>query len=498
MLFNSFQFLIFFPIVVLIYYLIPNRFKYIWLLIASYYFYTCWNVKYAFLLLGSTVITYASGILLDRINNSDRDEIGKTRHRKMTVALSFVLNLSILFFFKYFNYTADLITYGFRRIGIEPNIPAFDIILPVGISFYTFQALSYTMDVYRGEINCEKNFLRYALFVSFFPQLVAGPIERSKNLLAQLKSPKPFDFEKARDGFLLMLWGYFLKLIVADRIAIFVDTVYGDYKTYGGWYVMVATVLFAIQIYCDFAGYSTIAMGAAEILGIKLMQNFDAPYLTTSVVGFWRRWHISLTSWFKDYLYIPLGGDRRGPVRKQINKMIVFIVSGIWHGANLTFVIWGALNGLYQVIGDVLMPLRNRLADILHLNTDSYGHKLLRCVATFAMVDFAWIFFRADGFSDAIGLMDSIIHIRNPWILVDGSLYNCGLDSANFNFMIITIMIILLVDFLKTRGIVVRNVIARQDYWFRWAVIIFGICFILIFGIWGSGYDETRFIYFQF
>lgn len=220
-------------------------------------------------------------------------------------------------------------------------MPVFDIILPVGISFYTFQALSYTMDVYRNEIYAEKNFFRYALFVSFFPQLVAGPIERSKNLLKQLGMPKKFNFEKVKEGILLMLWGYFLKMILADRIAIFVDSVYGDYQTFSGYYIAVATILFAIQIYCDFSGYSIIAMGAAKILDIDLMENFDAPYYSSSVAEFWRKWHISLTSWFKDYLYIPLGGSRKGKFRKNFNKMIVFLVSGLWHGANLSFVVWG-------------------------------------------------------------------------------------------------------------------------------------------------------------
>ena len=334
MLFNSFQFLIFFPIVLIVYYVLPNKIKYFWLLVASYYFYMCWNAKYALLILASTIITYISGLLIDKVKNSDKTEKSKDTLKKWVVAGSFITNLGILFYFKYINFTLNIITQVLGKVHIQLNAPVFDIILPVGISFYTFQALSYTMDVYRGEIYAEKNFFRYALFVSFFPQLVAGPIERSKNLLKQLAVPKKFDFVKARDGFLLMIWGYFLKVVLADRIAIFVDTVYGDYQTFNGWYIAVATILFAVQIYCDFAGYSTIAMGAAEILGIDLMENFDAPYLSASVADFWRRWHISLTSWFKDYLYIPLGGSRKGKVRKYINKLIVFLVSGLWHGAN--------------------------------------------------------------------------------------------------------------------------------------------------------------------
>ena len=316
MLFNSVGFLIFFPIVLLVYYVIPKKIRYLWLLAASYYFYMCWNAKYAVLLFTSTVITYASGLLLEKAKQADIDELKKNRYKKSVVALSFLSNLGILCYFKYINFILFNPTRAVSLVHIDLSVPAVDVILPVGISFYTFQALSYTMDVYRDEIYAEKNFFRYALFVSFFPQLVAGPIERSKNLLRQLAEPKKFDYNMAREGFLLMLWGFFLKLVIADRIAVFVDTVYGNYTDYGGYYLIVATVLFAIQIYCDFSGYSTIAMGAAMFLGIRLMENFNAPYLSLSVGEFWRNWHISLTSWFKDYLYIPLGGSRKGKIRK--------------------------------------------------------------------------------------------------------------------------------------------------------------------------------------
>ena len=458
----------------------------------------CWNAKYALLILISTIITYISGLLIERIKTSDKSESEKIRFMKLIVAGSFVSNLGILFYYKYINFTIDIIAKLLEKVHIQLTTPVFDIVLPVGISFYTFQALSYTMDVYRDEIYAEKNFFKYALFVSFFPQLVAGPIERSKNLLKQLSVPSKFNFEKARDGFLLMIWGYFLKVVLADRIAVFVDTVYGDFHTYNGWFIVVATVLFAVQIYCDFSGYSTIAMGAAEILGIALMENFDAPYLSTSVADFWRKWHISLTSWFKDYLYIPLGGSRRGKIRKYVNKMIVFLVSGLWHGANLSFVIWGGLNGIYQVVGELLQPVRNRVVTFLHLNRDSIGHKALKGLVTFILVDFAWIFFRANGYHESIEIVKAMLSVNNCWVLMDGSLYNCGLDSKNFGLMIIAIIVLLVADIFKSRRIKIRQVISMQDYWCRWLVMIFSICFILIFGIWGSGYDAAGFIYFQF
>ena len=268
-----------------------------------------------------------------------RDERSRTRAKKLCIALSFIANLGVLGYFKYANFLLDNINALLAHLHVVYQAPAVDVLLPVGISFYTFQALGYTMDVYRGEIRAERNFFKYALFVSFFPQLVAGPIERSKNLLRQFDEKHHLNFESLRSGFILMLWGYFLKLVLSDRIAIFVDAVYGDPATYAGWYLIVASILFAFQIYCDFAGYSTIAKGAAEMMGFELMDNFNAPYYSRSVAEFWRRWHISLSGWFRDYLYIPLGGSRRGTLRKYVNLLIVFFVSGLWHGAQWAFVV---------------------------------------------------------------------------------------------------------------------------------------------------------------
>lgn len=498
MLFNSLHFLIFFPAVVLMYYLVPKKVKYLWLLAASYYFYMSWNAKYALLLLFSTAVTYISGLMMEKIKESPWDGARRERAKKLTVALSFSLNLAVLFWFKYSGFAMGALSKAFGLLRIELNVPSFDILLPVGISFYTFQALSYTMDVYRGEIYAEKNFFRYALFVSFFPQLVAGPIERSKNLLRQLAVPKKFDFELARDGFLMMLWGFFLKIVLADRIAVFVDAVYADFHTFGGWYVIVATMLFAVQIYCDFNGYSVIAMGAAKILGIQLMENFDAPYLSASVAEFWRKWHISLTSWFKDYLYIPLGGSRKGTLRKYGNKMIVFLVSGLWHGASFSFVVWGGLNGLYQVIGEALAPAREGLASFFRLNRASFGHRLASVVGTFFLVDFAWIFFRASHLKEAVAMLKNVWTVRNPWILFDGSLYECGLDARNFWLMMAGIGILLFADCCKHKGISVREEILKQDYWFRWGVIAASVCAIVVFGVWGTSYDAGAFLYFQF
>ena len=490
MLFNSAHFIVFFPIVILVYYVLPQRGRYLWLLAASYYFYMSWNPKYIVLLLFSTAVTYASGRLLAAAKNTTR--------RKLIVAASFILNLGVLFYFKYINMAADILVRVLGKLHIYLTIPSFDVVLPVGISFFTFQALSYTVDVYRGEIYAEKNFFRYALYVSFFPQLVAGPIERSKNLLKQLAVPKTFEFERAREGIFLMLWGYFLKLVLADRIAIVVDTVYNHYTEYQGWYFIVATVLFAFQIYCDFAGYSTIAIGAAKILGVNLMENFDAPYTAQSVAEFWRRWHISLTSWFRDYLYIPLGGSRKGKLRKNANRMIVFLTSGLWHGASIHFVVWGGINGLYQIIGETLMPVRECLIRLFRLNPDSFGFRLYRTLVTFVLVDLSWVYFRAEGFRAANTIVRSMVTAKNPWVLFDGSLYTLGLDGPNFRLMIVSIFILLAADIAKRCGITIREKIIEQDYLFRWVFIACAVVFILLFGVWGPGYSAANFIYFQF
>lgn len=498
MLFNSLSFLIFLPIVVLLYYIVPNKWKHIWLLIASYYFYMCWNVKYVVLILFSTCITYSSGLLLERIKNNSSESIQEITKAKVVVAISVILNIGILIYFKYSNFLLLKVTQLFELVNIQMNIPEFDILLPIGISFYTFQALSYTIDVYRNEIHAEKNFFRYALFVSFFPQLVAGPIERSRNLLTQLAVPKKFDYESVKEGLMLMLWGFFLKIVLADRIAIFVDAVYKDYTVYNGTYIVVATMLFGIQIYCDFYGYSTIAVGSARLLGVQLMENFNAPYFSISVSEFWRKWHISLTSWFKDYLYIPLGGSRKGKLRKYMNKILVFTLSGLWHGASISFLVWGLLNGVYQVIGEILQSVRNYLVDKIQLNRDSIAHKGAKMLATWLLVNFSWIFFRAPRFKQAIEIIKNMVTVYNPWILVNESLYDCGLDQKNFHVMLMGIVVLILADIAKVKGVQLHKVILAQDYWFRCLFVSFAIGIILVFGKYGVGFDASNFIYFQF
>lgn len=490
MLFNSLEFLIFFPIVTLVYFLIPHKVRYLWLLGASYYFYMCWNPEYALLMATSTVITYASGFFIDK---------GKSMlMRKIMVGISFTLNLAILFYFKYFYFTMDNINMLRDMLGMSALSPKFDVILPVGISFYTFQALSYTVDVYRKELEPEKNILKYALFVSFFPQLVAGPIERSKNLLSQVSERHYFNYARVRRGLLMMLWGFFLKLVIADRAAILVNTAYNNPENYSGILLLVATICFALQIYCDFASYSIIAQGAAKVMGFELMKNFEQPYLSTSIAEFWRRWHISLSSWFKDYLYIPMGGNRRGAFRKYFNLMTVFLVSGLWHGASWHFVIWGAIHGVYQIAGGITKNIRLLTCELMNIDRTAPQYKFFQRLITFTLVTFAWIFFRSDNLTHALLILKRILTEFQPWTIYRAGLMTLGLDTPNLLVLVISSVVLLFVSSREYSGVSMLDKVENMHLLARWPIYYALIFAVLIFGIYGPGFEASQFIYFQF
>lgn len=500
MLFNSFDFLCFFPAVVLVFFIIPKKTRYIWLLITSYYFYMGWNAKYAILIAASTVMTYAGSLIIEKINASaEEHNRKKVIYKKITLVATLLANLGILFYFKYANFFIENIERVFRVLKIELVIPEVDVLLPVGISFYTFQALGYIMDVYRGELKAEKNLLKYALFVSFFPQLVAGPIERSKNLLEQVKNVhliKVWNYERICSGLIVMLVGYFQKMVIADRAAIFVDYIYNAYWLYGSVEIILATLLFAIQIYCDFAGYSLIAIGAAKVMGFSLMENFNTPYFATSIKDFWSRWHISLSTWFRDYLYIPLGGNRKGKLRRYVNLMITFLVSGLWHGSSWNYVAWGGLHGLYQVLGNIKNDFLNK-GNIQQ--KESFSSKLGKGLVTFVLVDFAWLFFRANSLRSAFEMIMRIFTKPNTWVLFDKSLYTCGLNENEFSVLFFAIVVLLLIDLVKRMtGKTIEVWLGEQQIWFRWTVIFVLLFTCILFGVYGEGYDASQFIYFQF
>lgn len=402
MLFNSLEFLLFFPLVCIVYYALRNnRGRIPFLLVASYLFYMNWKPTYALLILTSTLITYTCGLLLAKAKS----------HRKGLLATGIVLNLAILFFFKYFNFLSDSITAGLQYTGLRFEVPRMDVLLPVGISFYTFQALGYIIDVYRGTIKAERSFVHYALFVSFFPQLVAGPIERAANLLPQFYEEHRFDRTQVVEGLRMMLWGYFMKVCVADVAAEYVDEVYGNIALYNGTTLFVSAVLFTIQIYCDFGGYSLIARGAARVMGFRLMENFRRPYLADSVKEFWKRWHISLSTWFMDYLYIPLGGNRKGLPRQLFNLMVTFVVSGLWHGADWTFVLWGMWHGVFIILDTLL-----RRAGIIGKRHDNVT-KAISIATVFLIVALGLVFFRANNIGMAITVLGKIFtDFGAPWL----------------------------------------------------------------------------------
>ncbi|MDE6625082.1 MAG: MBOAT family protein [Lachnospiraceae bacterium] len=497
MLFNSFDFLIFFPIVCILYYVINYRFRYLFLLAASYYFYMCWNPKYALLMLASTVITYLSGIFIHYADGLP-DEGRRKMLKKCFLVLSFSLNLGILFFFKYFNFAVDSLNRVLSGIQLKTVNAGFDVILPVGISFYTFQALSYTVDVYRGDIYREKNFFKYALFVSFFPQLVAGPIERSKNLLRQISVRHSFDVKRVQYGLTLMLFGLFQKMVISDNAALIVNQVYDNHSKYGSVELIFATVLFAFQIYCDFGGYTNIAIGAAKVMGFELMENFNTPYLADSVTDFWRRWHISLTSWFRDYLYIPLGGNRKGRIRKYINIMAVFLTSGLWHGASWHYVVWGGINGIYQIAEDLLKPVYNRLCRLFDVDKRTFSHRFAKAVIAFVLVDISWIFFRADGVGQALAIIKGICTRWDFTVLLNNGLLTLGMDRQQSVILVVSLFVLLFTDICRYLKVDLIGQLCRQEIWFQYGVYLLFIFAILIFGSYGPGFDASQFIYFQF
>lgn len=494
MLFNSINYVIFFPIVLLLYLLLPKKAKPVWLLLCSYFFYMCWNPKYVVLILFTTVATYVCALLIGRAS--------RPAARKAWVGVCVGVNLAILFLFKYFDFFLENLNRFTSLIGTGEIRSPFHFLLPVGISFYTFQAIGYVIDVYRGDIRAEKNFIDYALFVSFFPQLVAGPIERSRNLLPQIKSIKEknlFTYDNLVSGFGTILWGLLMKTVIADRALIVVDYVFARYYRFGTVELVLAAFLFSVQIYADFAGYSYIAIGSARILGIRLMENFNTPYFSLSIADFWSRWHISLSTWFKDYVYIPLGGNRKGKVRKYFNLFITFLVSGLWHGAAWHYVAWGVLHGFYRVFGEITGKLRDKITDKLGISKSPFSFRFGKAFITCILVGIAWIFFRAESIGVAIDYLKRMFTCPNFWVLSDESLYNLGLDRREAGILFIALLALVIVAVIRrVKKEEIGVFLARQNLWFRWAVFFLIIGCIILFGEYGENFSSAKFIYFDF
>ncbi len=478
MLFNSLQFLVFFPIVVALYFIIPYRFRWILLLIASYYFYMCWNYKYVVLLLFTTIICYFAAIGIYR---SDKKKI-----RLLLLWGCILIYLGTLFFFKYFNFFGESINILFAKFNIFYHVPSYQYLLPVGISFYTFQALGYTIDVYRGSIKPEYHFGKFALFKSFFPQLVAGPIERASNLLPQFSKKFDFNYYRIRDGLVLMAWGFFKKVVIADRLAEYVNIVYNNPNDYHGIPVILATIFFAFQIYCDFSGYSDIAVGSAKVMGFSLMTNFRRPYFAQNIKEFWQRWHISLSTWFRDYFYISLGGNRVAIWRWQLNLFLTFLVSGIWHGANWTFIIWGALHGFYLVFAIWTKKMQTQTNDFLRLGRHVKLITFISVFITFLLVVFAWIFFRANSVGDAFVIIKNMFNFSY-------SEYNLYYFPVDLYIAFASIFLLILFEYtLEYSNVLNRIYTLKRPY--KWAILTCILFSIMILGKW----DSVNFLYFQF
>lgn len=503
MLFNSYEFLIFFPVVVILYFLIPHRYRWIFLTAASYYFYMSWKAEYVILIIASTLVNFFSGLYIEKLANF--------KAKKNILLLNLLFNLGMLFAFKYLNFFSSSIQDLLSSINIFYEIPNIQLLLPVGISFYTFIALGYTIDVYKGIRKAENHLGYFAAYLSFFPQLLAGPIARSTSLLPQFSEKHDFDSRRVSDGLKLMLWGFFKKIVIADRLAILVNHVYNNPQNHEGVTLLLATYFFAVQIYCDFSGYSDIAIGAAQVLGFKLMENFKRPYYAASISDFWNRWHISLSTWLRDYLFLPLAYNftRNMPRKNYLNMptdkltytfatLITFLLCGLWHGASWTFIIWGAIHGFYLIFAVWTKKISNKLYLKFNMKKGSWVRKVFDVVFTFHLVLFAWIFFKANSFPDAFYIithifplkLDEFIYILSSTGATEAAL---GLTKRGIILVIISIGILEFVHYLQSKGSV-RSMLANKPIFVRWAIYYLLILSIISFG----EFNMQEFIYFQF
>jgi alginate O-acetyltransferase complex protein AlgI len=483
MLFNSFAFLVFFPLVAVGYFSLPQGWGRPWLLAASCVFYMAFIPAYILVLVVLILVDYGAGLGIERAHGA---------RRKALLLASLTANLGMLGFFKYYNFLNENIAELFHRVGVGCPLRHLDIMLPIGLSFHTFQSLAYVIEVYRGRYRAERNLGVYALYVLFFPQMVAGPIERPQHLLNQLRHHPTFDHERVVSGLTLMLFGFFQKLVIADRLAPMVKNVYSDPTGHAGIELLIASYGFAYQIYCDFSGYSCIAIGAARVLGFDLMKNFDRPYSSRSISEFWHRWHISLSSWFRDYLYIPLGGNRVGPCRWAFNILIVFVLSGLWHGASWTFVAWGALNGLYLIFGTWTAAWRGRARAAIGLEGRTRLKEAVQTLVTFHLVVVGWVFFRSATMAQAFSILGRMLPLHHGY-LGRGWDWDLGLDWYDLAIAVTAISALEMARPVK-EWISRSGGLRARPIWCRWSVYYAAAFGLLFFG----KFTSTEFIYFQF
>ncbi len=484
MLFNSLHFLSFFVVVTTLYFTIPHQHRWKLLLGSSCYFYMVFVPVYIVILGATIIIDYFAGIYIEG-SRGDR--------RRWFLIVSILANVGVLSVFKYFNFINENISVVLNQIGYTNTIPNLSILLPVGLSFHTFQAMSYTIEVYKGNQKAERHFGIYALYVMFYPQLVAGPIERPQNILHQFYERHTFDTQRVLNGLVLMLWGLFKKVVIADRLAVCVNFVYDNPSDFTGIPLLLATVCFAFQIYCDFSGYSDMALGAAEVMGFRLMKNFDRPYFSKSIAEFWKRWHISLSTWFRDYVYIPLGGNRVANWRWQFNLLVTFLLSGLWHGANWTYIIWGGLNGLYLISENLTANLRHAILVKTGINKSSQWFKIVSLFYTFSLICISWVFFRAQTVNDAMYI---ITHFFSDLSSSASVVFSSNMGTDKYNLVVAGFALTALfgIEFLQ-RGRSVRQLLQMQPAFVRMLVYYVLLLGIVCFGVFDN---DRQFIYFQF
>ena len=467
--FLSLTFAVFFIISVICYYAVPKKLRWGVLLLSSIIFYV-WSVPYLIgYLLFSAVTTYFYGTWTEK----------HKEHGKVLLALVILANLAVLLTVKF------------------APVAGISILAPMGISFYTLQVIAYCVDVYKGKAEAQSNFFKYLLFVSFFPQILQGPIPRYNQLKEQLFEGHTFDYKTVKFGFQLILWGMFLKMVIADRAAIFVNAVFPEYHLYEGTVLAVAAVLYSIQLYTDFLGCVCIAMGAAEVYGIKLQTNFERPYMAVSIKDFWRRWHISLSSWLRDYVYISLGGKRKGKLRRYINLMLTFLVSGIWHGSGLQYIFWGLMQGGYQVAGEILQPVRKKVRNVLKIDENSGFYVLWQRACTFVLITSSWVIFRSANLRAGLSMLKRIVTDITPWVLFDGTLYEFGIEARSFIALILCVVLVMVIEHFQEKGNI-REMLSQQHIIVRWSIYLGAIALVAVLGVYGPGYSATQFLYGQF
>lgn len=487
MLFDSISFVLFLPLVFVLYwFIVPKNLKLQngLLLIASYYFYACWDWRFLFLLFFSTLLDYASGIKIAQVQ--------KISSKRLWFWLSVCINLGFLAVFKYYNFFAVQLCNGLEQLGLEVNPFLISVILPVGISFYTFHGLSYVIDIYKGRIKPERNFINYGVFVSFFPLLVAGPIERAQHLLPQIKEARQFRYSEAVDGLKQILWGLFKKIVIADQCAIYSDFIFDSSAQFSGPTLVLGALLFTIRIYGDFSGYSDIALGTARLFGIELLRNFAFPYFSRNMAEFWRRWHISLSSWFRDYLYIPLGGSRGTLWIKIRNVLIIFLVSGFWHGANWTFIVWGLLNAFFVLPSVFMKTNRNNLNIVAEGSVFPSLREFLGMSLTFGLTVFAWIFFRSPDITFAYHYVDSMIRGMNDFVFYQKT-YEIIYWKIGYLQFVWILLFFVLEWFGRERNYAIATLGNRLPTFLRWSFYLLLLLLVICY----SGTDQ-QFIYFQF